>query len=129
MIKYLPDPFKTKEDAKRFYESAIDEIKKRFLEPLGLDIWTMYEIVIREIRELESGPGAIYRVRRRERVRNRDVHRGPCTVLLKPRFCVLPTEIRGVVPDRGQVGFPVHLPFDASTDTGGPGAVECGDVM
>jgi glutamine synthetase len=38
-----------------------------------------------------------------------------------PRFRGLATEIRGVVSDRRQSGFPVRLPFEASIDTGGPG--------
>ena len=50
-IKMLPDPFKARDDAHWYRDAIINEIGKQYLEPLGLDIWEMFETEIRRIRD------------------------------------------------------------------------------
>jgi len=44
-IERIPDPARLRDDTLWYYRTAIDEIGKRFLEPLGRDIWKMFNTV------------------------------------------------------------------------------------
>jgi hypothetical protein len=54
-IKWLPDPFRARDDAHWYRDAIIDEIGKQFLEPRGLDIWEMYGSVIRKVNSSTDG--------------------------------------------------------------------------